>query len=574
VLREMVRPRMTARQIMTSPVHALDESVSVREAIDLLNRYSIDSAPVHSGGKLTGMVRRKTLDQALGHGLGDQPVASVSTREVPHVLENAPFQEVERCMSDREVRLLPVVRDREVVGVITRSNLLQVFQARARHGGHPEFSDGVEIRRNLRMLVEERLRPETKELLHQVGAVADERGVSAYLVGGMVRDLLLGQSSEDVDVVVEGDGIRLAGILARKWGGRIKAHRKFGTATVIVRDTPLLDVASARTEHYSTPGALPSVEWSSLRRDLYRRDFTVNALALKLNADGFGQLVDFFGGERDIRDRRIRVLHGLSFVEDGTRAFRAVRFEQRFSFRIDEQTLHFLRTAISTGALVQISPRRLLHEMDLTLSERDPYRVLQRLATLGILREIHPALVIGPKQARTFRACGEAMTWHRLQVPDVAVDRLLIAWMALGWGMKDELDELLARLELPKRRARALGEGRAEVRRLLHRMGRRRDTDQGGLLLELAQASEEVLIFALGVTRSEETRRLLVDTMTRSRGIEPELDGDDVLALGVPRGPQVGRALAELRKAVLQGTVRGRNQEIEFVTSWLRSLRS
>ena len=179
-------------------------------------------------------------------------------------------------------------------------------------------------------------------------------GFHAHLVGGFVRDLLLRIDNFDIDIVIEGDGIRFAKELARRFGARTRVHKEFGTAKVLFPGGFKVDVASARLEYYRAPAALPIVEHSSLKLDLYRRDFTINTLAISLNTNTFGELIDFFGAQRDIKEKSIRVLHSLSFVEDPTRVFRAVRFEQRFRFHIGKFTVNLIKNAVKMSFLAKI----------------------------------------------------------------------------------------------------------------------------------------------------------------------------------------------------------------------------
>src|SRR6185295_10740104 len=206
--------------------------------------------------------------------------------------------------------------------------------------------------------------------------LAKRTSVSVYAVGGFVRDLLLGRPNVDIDLVVEGDAIAFARAFAKENGGRAKVHERFGTAAVVFPDEFKLDVAMARTEYYKHPSALPTVQPSSIKEDLFRRDFTINALALRLNADRFGELIDFYGGQRDLKERTIRVLHSRSFIDDPTRVFRAVRFEYRFGFRLGKETLTLIRDAVELGLFHRLSGTRLLEELILLLSEENPRRII------------------------------------------------------------------------------------------------------------------------------------------------------------------------------------------------------
>lgn len=226
---------------------------------------------------------------------------------------------------------------------------------------------------------------ELKGILHAAGSLAAGMGFCAYAVGGMVRDLLLGRGSFDLDIVVEGEGIRFARSLAGRLQARVKGYERFGTATITLPTRTKVDVATARTEVYDEPAALPRVTPGSIRDDLFRRDFTINAMALSLAPAEFGRLLDEFGGVRDIRERRIRVLHDRSFIDDPTRIFRAVRFESRLGFRIVASDVRLIGSALSDSLLQKLQEYRIAAELRLILKEPDPARPLRRLEQLGVI---------------------------------------------------------------------------------------------------------------------------------------------------------------------------------------------
>jgi tRNA nucleotidyltransferase (CCA-adding enzyme) len=236
--------------------------------------------------------------------------------------------------------------------------------------------------------VKKALSPALQGILHQAGGLAGEMGFHVYAVGGMVRDLLLGIHTLDLDIVVEGDGIRFAGNLAARLHATAKSHERFGTATLILPDRLRVDIATARTEIYERPAALPRVTPGAIRDDMIRRDFTVNALAFSLMPGEFGRLLDFFHGVRDLRERHIRVLHGQSFLDDPTRIFRAVRFETRLGFRMVRSTEQLLAAALSGSILSELEGYRIATELKLILGELDPAGALKRLAQLGVIDEL------------------------------------------------------------------------------------------------------------------------------------------------------------------------------------------
>ncbi|MDD4894296.1 MAG: hypothetical protein PHW54_03160, partial [Candidatus Omnitrophica bacterium] len=227
-----------------------------------------------------------------------------------------------------------------------------------------------------------KLPKEIRDFISVAGDVAFSCGMPVYLVGGFVRDLILGVDNLDLDIVVEGDGIKFAELLSLKLNAGLTLHRRFGTATLIIDKYFKVDIATARREYYPEPAHLPEVTCGTLKDDLIRRDFTINAMAVSINRRDFGTFIDCFGGKKDLAAKKIRVLHDLSFIDDPTRILRAIRFEQRYSFRIEPKTLKLLREAKRLKMLEKVQPQRLRDELILLLKENKPLKQLRRIKEL------------------------------------------------------------------------------------------------------------------------------------------------------------------------------------------------
>ncbi len=267
--------------------------------------------------------------------------------------------------------------------------------------GKLEFHETYQKRKNVRKLMEERLEKNTLKRLTEIGSLADSLGYHAFLVGGFVRDLLLRIETYDIDIVIEGNGILFAEEMAKRFGVKVKPHKEFSTAKVIYPEGIKIDIATARLEYYKAPAALPVVEHSSLKLDLHRRDFTINTLAISLNKNTFGLLIDFFGAQRDIKEKAIRVLHSLSFVEDPTRVFRAIRFEHRFGFQIGKHTLSLIRNAIKMDFLSKLKGKRIWTELS-HHAGRSTRENLKRLQELDLLKFISPDLKFDKEKENCF----------------------------------------------------------------------------------------------------------------------------------------------------------------------------
>ncbi|MFW5721912.1 MAG: CBS domain-containing protein, partial [Desulfohalobiaceae bacterium] len=312
-----INPQILVTSLMSRPAVTVQEDTTIAKASEIMTRYGLKAVPVvdSASGGCTGILEHQLADKAVSHGLGDVQVGEYMMRDITSVPPETDLYPVMEIILGQRQRLVPVISDEKIVGVITRTDLINSLvkePARIPDSLLPERKR----ERQITALMRERLPKEIFALLQEAGHLAEKRGITVYAVGGFVRDILLYRPNLDLDLVVEDDGIEFARELSRKLGGRVRAHKKFRTAVVILPDGQRIDVATARLEYYEHPAALPTVELSSIKMDLFRRDFTINALALELNPDSFGRLVDFFGGQRDIKDRNIRVLHSLSFVED------------------------------------------------------------------------------------------------------------------------------------------------------------------------------------------------------------------------------------------------------------------
>ncbi len=576
VLRRIAAERKSARSLMSSPAITVAPGDPLSRAHQVMTRYNINSLPVLEGERLVGLVTRGVTERATRHGLAEAPVSEYMTTEFLSVPEGAPLEQVEEIIVERRQRVLPVLDgEGKVSGVISRTDLLESMHedlARVRRGpgdeGGREGGEEAPRRvRNLREVLRETLSPEVHDLLRRAGETASRMGYHSYLVGGMVRDVLLRNPTLDLDLLVEGDGIAFGRRLAKSLKARIRTHRKFGTAKLILPSGQAVDVATARTEWYESPGALPTVESGSLKLDLYRRDFSINALALRLDPGRFGEVVDFFGGQRDLREKTIRVLHNLSFVEDPTRIIRAVRFEQRFGFRIGRHTGELLKSAAGRGYLGKAQGTRLFGELAALLREAHPERGLARLQQLGVLAALHPSLSFGPAEEEATARTLEAISWHRLLYLPEAADQARVLFHVLALGRKEKDREgLLAALGVGEvRGARYLAGWRALAATADALADRRTPLSPSRAARLLSRLPLEELLALMGSSRRQETVKAVSHYITHQRRDRRLLDGNALQALGYPPGPLLGRILDAVQDARWDGKVSTREEEEQLV---------
>ena len=536
-----------ALQIMSRPARFVSPEDSIAHAMVLCQRHRQSGIQVGEAERLLGIVTREDLDKAMGHGLSHAPVKAIMSSDVVTCATDTPLGELQRLMAASGAGRLPVLAEGEVVGVVTRSDLLRALEEPVGEPGVPAAGDLSE-----RLLALDGFRP----VFEAVQAVS-EGFDGVYLVGGAVRDVLTGEESFDLDIAVEGDGIALGRALAQALGGRAVPHEKFGTAIVLHGQRGRVDVATARTEFYDYPAALPTVEQASIRQDLFRRDFTINAMAVSLKGDDFGRLVDFFGGLSDLDCRVIRVLHNLSFIDDPTRIFRAVRYESRYGFRMDGNTIALARACVEMGLVGELSSARLRDELVALLEEERPGDAILRLAELGIARSIHPHLAADGETVALLERLDDLRGRHS---PDAPGWRLGLAVLARRLP-PGELYDWFGRLRLRRRDADRIADAVAVAPRLLERLPHVSEPAEARALIEAHEPDGALLALALAPPGA--AREWLERFFAQLREVALEISGSDLTGLGLSESPRVGEILAELLRRKLNGELDGRAAELE-----------
>jgi tRNA nucleotidyltransferase (CCA-adding enzyme) len=612
-LHQHVRPSITVEQIMSYGVHTLAPTDTVAEAAAMMTRYGHEGFPVVEDGEIVGVLTRREIDKAMHHKLGGSTVRQFMRKGRFLVTPHDSAEKLQALMTQERLGQVPVVENGKIIGIVTRTDLIRLWTE------SPRPSRADEIAERLATAVPKAL----LHLLREAGRLAADQGDSLFIVGGFVRDLLLGTPTLDIDLVVEGDAIRLARRLARRYGGRVRSHRRFSTAKWLIADSLIaespqpppagvppvlpalvtqaqmaggpgepgqaapspqppapnlpssLDFVTARTEFYEHPAALPEVERSSIKQDLHRRDFTINTLAIQLDPDCYGELLDFYGGENDLQQGLIRVLHSLSFVEDATRILRAARLEQRLGFRIEARTEELLRAALDL--LDRVSGERIYHELHYIFREVEPEHALLRLDELGVLRQIHPDLCADDWVARRFaemRTGLDDTPWAGIQPTDSHYLGLLTFRLS-----EKSLDEIIIRLRIRTEDASSLRQVQT-IKSLLPQLQQPRQPSQLHRLLE-PLISDTLLIgwlacaeYPEGVEypegKNETARAQLAQFQRELRGVEPIIDGHYLRhQFNLKPGPVYRQILGHLRAARLDGQVITLADEHALAEQWL-----
>lgn len=569
-----INPRRQARHLMSSPAIMATDQTTCKEANALLTRYNINALLVRSeapgSDAFSGYITRQVIEKALFHDLGNIPIHEYMSTEISYVLPDADIVEIQNKIIGNKQRILPVLENDRVVGVITRTNLLNSLVQQNRSSTHDlsPVNDNMGMKRSRMVLnfMRERLPKRIMKILVHLGEAASELNCSAYVVGGFVRDLFLYRKNEDIDVVIEGSGIAFAKTFAQKFGARTHTHVKFGTAVIIFPEGFKIDVASARMEYYQFPASLPIVEMSSIKMDMFRRDFTINTLAIQLNPNKFGRLFDFFSGQKDIKDKVLRVLHNLSFVEDPTRVFRALRFEQRFGFTIGKLTASLIDNAVKMDFFKRLSGKRVYTELKMILKEENPTPAILRLQDYNLLRVIHPALKIETDLASLLGTAKKVTNWHDLLFIDESYERWTVYFMTLirPCNLKTT-NEICEHLTVAPRHAKMFGEIRLQAERQLPRLENRKRMRNADIFNLLCGFKTEIILYMMVCATSEIAKKRISLFQTQLRNVSITISGKDLVKLGLPPGPLFSEVLQSVTEAKLNGQVRTRDDEVRFV---------
>lgn len=561
LLPRFVRSGITVAKIMSRGVQVLSPKTTVSEASEQMRRTGHEGYPVVLAGNVLGLLTRRAVDRAMQFEMAEAPVTQVMNAGNVSVHPEDPVDRLRQVMIESGWGQIPVVDGNRIVGVATRTDLITLW------GAQPQTTP----RHKMAALLEKGLSTPVLALVRRISQEAHAMGFAPYFVGGLVRDLLLGVPIVDVDMVIEGNAIALADRLARALGGRVIAHKRFGTAKWIPTDEAWaemggngadadalpssIDFAAARTEFYHYPTALPKVELSSIKQDLHRRDFTINTLAIRLDPDHWGQLLDFYGGESDLREGVIRVLHSLSFVDDPTRMLRAARLESRLGFRLDPRSEELIADALPM--LNRVSGDRIRNELKQILSEGEPERALCRLQELGVLHQIHPGLRCDKWLQGGFASLRrdlEPEPWHLKDG-----DMIFLHLALLGYRLREEdLEMMVKELNMTREEADDLHALR-RLRETLPQVGWTSRPSSIYRLLEPYPA--RVLAAAWLATSSRRLRERLLRYQGEWRLVTQEMAGDDLKAMGLEPSPLFGRLLGALRDARLDGKVSTREEE-------------
>lgn len=593
---------LTARDLMSSPVRTILPETTIAEAQRILLRYGHSGlSVVDAQGQLVGIISRRDLDVALHHGFSHAPVKGYMTTNLKTIAPDTTLPQIESLMVTYDIGRLPVLENEQLVGLVTRTDVLREL-----HQERDEDEEGQEFKIQndayglanaaltkfkipLSTELQNRLAPQLWQLLTTASQEAEKRGWHLYLVGGAVRDLLLADAAsgtlmiKDIDLVVDGfhksadvgAGVELAKALQQLYpAARLEIHGAFQTAALLWHKDPELDslwvdIATARTEFYPYPAANPEVEASSIRQDLYRRDFSINALALRLTTPRGGELLDFFGGLLDLQAKKIRVLHPNSFIEDPTRIYRGVRFAVRFGFQIEPQTEEFIRYAINSGVYDRTAQEnsrtpalqtRLKTELKHILEAPYWKSALQLLDNLGALQCIHPTLKVDVEVLQQLRLLERCLRRFDPQPTLIHWEmrlETLIAYLAPQYRAK-----VAKNLQLQEdgiKRLQNLASAQTEVMESLPKC------QSPSQVMQLLRQYDLPTLILIALQSPRSLRHQIWEYLTVLANVQPLLNGNDLKKLGYTPGPQYRQILDDVVAATLDGVIKDRTKAEEFL---------
>ncbi len=570
ILKRKINPLKTARDMMSSPVITINAHDPIKAAGEILTRFQLSTLPVMDDGKLIGIISRPVIEKAISHNLENLPVKDYMVTEFVKAKPYTSWAEIQKIIVEQSQGFLPILKAGKLVGVITRTDVLRVLSLGQGEQTKKVYSFDYDLsqvkEKKLLSLMEEQLPRAMLEFMEKAGSVAEKMGFQAFAVGGFVRDLLLRRKNLDLDLVIEGEGIKFVKYFSSRNNLIAKYHYKFGTAQIRTPQGFKIDVASARREYYESPAALPVVELSSIHQDLYRRDFTINTLAIRLNPGHFGEMIDFFGGQKDIKKRIIKVIHSLSFVEDPTRIFRALRFEQRFGFSLSKETADLIRNAVKMDIPHRLSGSRIFSELELILQEDNPPAIIKRMADFGLLKFFHSKIKYDQGVMELLESINEVFTWFELLYLNETWEKWRVYFLGMVDGLSDEEFLNLSRqLSFLKKESKKVLVERFQAKTTFKKLQQQKSLKDSAVFELLNPLSIEALLYLMAKTPHQPIKKAISNYITRLRFTEALLTGEDLKKIGLLPGRVYKQAFQSLLNARLDGKIKTREDEIGFI---------
>ncbi len=547
-------PALKAGNIMSFPVKAIDAKMGIKKAFKIMARMGFSGLPVMEKGKPMGIISKRDIEKIMLVERRDRPVKQYLSPNIVKVPIGADTREIEEQMVTNNVGRVLVEKNGKVVGIISRSDLLKAFY-RTRNKNYT-YASTMEFpsKEEITTLIKKSFPTDIFNIIASFNKIASKTGQRIYLVGGAVRDLFLGEKCEDLDFTVDKDAIIFANELSKKMKLNIKTNPEFGTAHLKFKNYTF-DFATTRREYYEKKSILPKVEIASLKDDLKRRDFTINALAVSLNKNDFGRLFDFFSGFTDLKKKNIRVLDSLSFIEDPSRLLRAIKYESRFGFKLSRDTKQLFLNAVNLHTLKVKKSQRIVGELlELLSAEYTPTAIIN-MANRGVLYEFLGIKRLSSKRKTAILSAEEL-------IRTFGTNRLYVYLFVLLFGKKEkEISERLNYLSIKSKTISNLVLAEKIFKKFSKRI---KIMDNVELFFALRKIHEP---FIIGYAAYAEigVRKRLISYLTNLRRTKAELTGNELKEIGLNEGKQFSKIFEELIAQRIKGKVKTKEDEINYI---------
>lgn len=553
-IRRYAQPEIRAEDLMSGNLITVSSSSTLSDTRSLFTAHNINVLPVIDSGRVLGIVTRQQVEKALSHRLRGE-IKEFMRSDFSLVRPGTDIRDIEHLlMSGTDRAVLVGEPPDKAAGIITRMDLFRRLYLEKLPKKAAKQVHSHKRSHQISEMMENRLPEEILSVMRNVSEICQRRDEQAFLVGGIVRDLFLNIDNKDVDILIAGNAIEFAREYCEVFGGRLHTHDRFGTALAILDEDFRVDFTSARSETYTSPGALPDVRSSGLRADLFRRDFTINAMAVALHPGEYGQLLDYFGGRRDLQNKTVRVLHSLSFIDDPTRVLRALRFCARLGFSLSRGSSASLNVAIERNMLWRVSGKRIFNELHHIFSSGRAIKSIELFEEHGVLKALHRKFKFDRFTRTLVERIGKMINWFAITFPDEQVDISLPYLMALMEKLSGkERSRFAKKLMLPQKARRALVDYKRQVKRVVI-LGKREEVIPPSRITRILDACRiETVIYAHAFVLSDQTRNEIRAYLMQYRFVESGLSGDDIRKTGLEEGPEYSRILKRLRDARLDG---------------------
>ena len=561
ILENNIEPLERVNSIMSTPVRTISPDTNIKEAQEFMEKYGHNGVVVCDGKRISGIFSRRDLDKVKGHNLMHAPVKGYMSKNVITINYDDSIKNAQELMVKYNIGRLPVIKDKKLVGIVTRSDILgSYFERETPHQYQNRYGSSlVSIERKV-IDIKDKLNyfPERiLKLLKTAGQIAEQENSKLFLIGGMIRDLMLGRDNYDLDLVLEGDLKDFLDHFSKEIDAKISYNEQFGTASINLNSKFSIDFATSRKEEYLNSGALPRVEKTNILEDLFRRDYTVNALALSLNPDDWGKLYDFFSAREDLQKRQLKALHRFSFLDDPTRIIRGVRLALDLDFRFEDETKKLIKEALKLGDFNELSSARVFKELKILFEGRFDEDIVNLIKEFPIFKLIDNNFEFKEKYKETFLNIKSYIRKYRKLGYNINKELLFMAIFFNDISVEKYKD-----LNLTARERNIFN---IDVNKVIGKLSR--DINKVEITKIISNIKKEELLYVLSVTNNEKLKENVDLYYEELRHVNINIDGHDLIEMGVKPGPEIKEILQKVWKKKLNKEIETEEEERKFVSN-------